>query len=258
MEPEVLVDLDDGILALTLNRPSKHNAINFQMIDLLLDQINRSRRDQAIRVVLLRGAGPSFCAGDDVVSMGSTRELPPGSHPTREYQQRLAREWYELEKPTVVSLRGHCYGMAHDLALAADFRIVSSRITFGDLRAKRALPIASGSTFLLPRMIGTARAKYYIMTGESMDAATMYELGLCTRLADDTDLDETAYSFAKELASAPTRSLGLIKHAILHNAETGFAEALDRELELYDVITEDRREGFRSFREGRQPRFTGT
>ena len=151
----VLNSVENGVLVLTLNRPEKLNAINYGVIATLLENLTSAADDADVRAVLLRGAGRAFCAGDDVMGMGEPPyKVPPGEHPVRHMQQRLIRQWFWYPKPTVVALHGRCHGIAGDIALSADFRIVSDDLVYGDLRVRRAIPVGSGGTWLLPRMIG--------------------------------------------------------------------------------------------------------
>jgi 2-(1,2-epoxy-1,2-dihydrophenyl)acetyl-CoA isomerase len=250
--------VERGVLSLALNRPTKLNAVTYAMIGELLAQLDRAATDESIRAVLLTGRGRAFSAGDDVKSMGELPfELPPGSHPVREMQQRLIRTWYWLRKPTVVAVRGRAHGIGQDLVLAADFRIVSRTTVFGDMRAKRAVPVGSGGTWLLPRMIGLPRATELMLTGDVVDAEVMDRLGLATRLVDDEKLDAEALEFAATLAKGPTKALGIMKHELRSNISAGFDDALALEMSWLDVPTEDRAEGGKSFAEGREPTYTG-
>ena len=247
-----------GVLALALNRPAKLNAVTYQMIGELLGQLDRAATDDAIRAVLLTGRGRAFSAGDDVKSMGELPfELPPGANPVREMQQRLIRTWYWLRKPTVVGVRGRAHGIGQDLVLAADFRIVSRSAVLGDMRARRAVPVGSGGTYLLPRMIGLPQATELMLTGDVIDAETVDRLGLATRLVEDDKLDDEALAFAATLAQGPTKAIGIMKHELRSNLSASLDEALAREMSWLDVPTEDRAEGAKSFAEGRAANYTG-
>ena len=257
-QAQVLVSVSEGVMTLTLNRPEKLNAVTYRMIAELLDQLQRAEEDGAVRAVAMTGAGRAFSAGDDVVSMGELPyQLPPGAHPVREYQQRLIMRWFWFPKPTIAAIRGRCHGIAQDLALAADFRIVSETTVFGDMRAKRAVPVGSGATFLLPRMIGLPAATRLLLTGDTIDAHAMDRLGLVTELVEDVALEEAAQAFARRMAAGPTKALGIIKHEMRSNLSCGLEEALERELSLLDEPVEDREEGRRSFAERREPVYTG-
>jgi 2-(1,2-epoxy-1,2-dihydrophenyl)acetyl-CoA isomerase len=257
-DPTVLVRHEAGVLTLVLNRPQRANAFTFEMLGLLLQQLDRAAHDDEVRAAVIIGAGRSFSSGDDVLEKGEAPfDLPPGSHPILELPQRLVKAWYWLRKPTIAAVRGHCYGLAHDLALAADFRVVSRRTTFGDRRARIAAPVATGGSYLLPRLIGMAAATSLLLTGDTLDAEAMDRHGLVSRLVDDESLEQEAAALGSRLAALATRSAGLTKYQIRRGLELTFAEALELERELHDAPVEDRSEGVRAFAERRPPRFTG-
>jgi 2-(1,2-epoxy-1,2-dihydrophenyl)acetyl-CoA isomerase len=249
----------DGVMYLTLNRPEKLNAINYAIIWRLLSYLDESARDPEIRAVVLTGAGRAFSAGDDIQGMGELPPgLPPGEHPVRFMQQRLMRRWFWLDKPTIAALHGNCHGIAGDLALAADFRVVCSDTVFGDLRVRRAIPIGSGGTFLLPRLIGLSAANRIILTGDTITADEMVRLGLTSEVTAPDVFDEAVRSFALRMAQAPTKAIGVMKTEMRRNlSASSFDDALEFEMSLLDTPVEDRTEGARSFAEGRRPIFTG-
>ena len=178
MESPVLDDVLDGVLHLTLNRPAKLNPFTYEMIGLLLEQLDRADHDPAIRAILIDGAGGNFSSGDDIKSMGEhPHRIPAGAHATREFQQRLLKRWYWFPKPTIAAVRGRCHGIASDMMLAADFRIVSRTAAYGDIRARRAIPVGTGGTWLLPRMVGLPAASQMMLTGDVIDGEEMYRLG---------------------------------------------------------------------------------
>jgi 2-(1,2-epoxy-1,2-dihydrophenyl)acetyl-CoA isomerase len=249
----------DGVMYLTLNRPKKLNAINYTVIWALLGYLDDAAKDSAIRAVVLTGAGPAFSAGDDLRGMGEVPHgLPPGEHPVRFMQQRLMRRWYWLDKPTIAAVHGNCHGIAGDLALAADFRIVCRDTIFGDIRARRAVPIGSGGTFLLPRLIGLSAAARIILTGDTITADDMVRFGLTSEVMEPDGFEEAVRSFATRMAQAPTKAIGIMKTEMRRNLTAGsFDDALEFEMSLLDTPVDDRIEGSRSFAEGRPPVFTG-
>jgi 2-(1,2-epoxy-1,2-dihydrophenyl)acetyl-CoA isomerase len=255
---DVVASVRESVLTLTFNRPAKLNAINYGVIATLLEQLHRARQDDDIRAVLLRGEGRSFCAGDDVGGMGEPPlTVPPGEHPVRHMQQRLIRSWFWLPKPTVAVLHGNCHGIGEDIALAADFRIVSEDVKFGDLRARRAIPVGSGGTWLLPRLIGLPRATAIMLTGETIGADELDRYGLAKEVVPADKVQERAFEFAATMAAGPTKALGIMKRELRHNLAVGLEQALDFEISLLDEPVEDRQEGFRSFAERRPPAYTG-
>jgi 2-(1,2-epoxy-1,2-dihydrophenyl)acetyl-CoA isomerase len=255
---QVLVEESDNVLKLTLNRPDKLNAVTYEMIWVLLHELERAREDESIRAVLLTGSGRAFSAGDDIKGMGDLqRSLSPGEHPVGAMQQVLIKTWFWLRKPTIIGLRGRCHGIAQDLTLSADFRIVSNTAVMGDMRAKRAVPVGSGGTYLLPRMIGLPAATALMLTGDTIGAADIDRLGLATRVVDDDKLDEEAYQFAVTMAKAPTKAIGNMKYELRRNLTNDLSSALELELSLLNDPVEDSIEGRASFAEGRPPAYTG-
>ena len=246
-------------MTLTLNRPEKLNAVTYSVIGQLLEHLQAAKEDPEVRAVAITGAGRAFSAGDDVRSMGEPPyPCPPGEHPVRFMQQRLIKLWYWFPKPTVAGVHGRCHGIGQDIVLAADFRVVSFDTVFGDLRARRAVPIGSGGTYLLPRMIGLPAATRIILTGATIDGTEMERLGLANALVDRDKLEEELASFAAGLAQAPTKALGIMKREMRSNlGARSLDDALNLELELLDTPVEDRAEGAKSFAEGRPAVFTG-
>lgn len=255
----VLVSRADSVMYLTINRPEKLNAINYTVIGSLLGYLDDAANDPDIRAIVLTGAGRAFSAGDDIQGMGDLPYgLPPGEHPVRFMQQRLMRRWFWLNKPTIAAVHGRCHGIAGDLALAADFRIVGDDTVFGDIRVRRAIPIGSGGTFLLPRLIGLSAATRIILTGDTMNADDMVRVGLASEVTEANVFEEAVRSFASRMAQAPTKAIGVMKMEMRRNLSAGtFDDALDFEMSLLDTPVEDRAEGARSFAEGRTPVFTG-
>ncbi len=255
---EVLVERAGETLVLTLNRAEKLNAINYAMIGTLLEQVHQAATDDSIRAVLLTGSGRAFSAGDDVKGMGTpVRPLTPGEHPVGAMQQALIRQWFWLRKPTIAALKGRCHGIGQDLALSADFRIIGRSTVMGDMRARRAIPVGSGGTFLLPLLIGLPAATAIMLTGDTIDATEIERLGLATKVVDDGELEAAARDFAASLASGPTKALGIMKYELRSNLRHELDRALALELSLLDTPVEDRAEGARSFAEGRTPVFSG-
>jgi enoyl-CoA hydratase/carnithine racemase len=255
---DVVASVKDSVLTLTLNRPAKLNAITYGVIATLLEELDGARDDGDVRAVLLRGEGRAFCAGDDVVSMGTPPyTVPPGEHPVRHMQQRLIKTLFWYPKPVVAALHGRCHGIGGDLALASDFRVVSDDVTFGDLRVRRSIPVGSGGTWLLPRLIGLSRASVIMLTGATIGADEMERFGLAAEVVAADAVQERALEFARTLAAGPTKALGIMKRELRHNLAVPLDEALDFEISLLDEPVEDRQEGIRSFAEGRAPVFTG-
>jgi enoyl-CoA hydratase/carnithine racemase len=151
----------DGIASLVLERPEKLNALTNAMLEAILDAAAQVARDDAARVLVIRGAGRAFCAGDDLRDMGDyPRPIPLGSTPETEYQHNVVRTLRRVPKPVVASIHGYCLGMGHDIALSCDLRIAAESARLGEPRVLRGMNVTTGGTFLLPRVVGlTARSR---------------------------------------------------------------------------------------------------
>src|SRR5207253_1113310 len=135
--------------------------------------------------------------------------LMPGAVGFQEYQQRLIKAWYWLRKPTIAAIHGHCHGFGHDVALCADFRIASSNAIMGDIRAKRAILVGSGGTYLLTHMIGLPEATRLMLTGDLIDAQEIQRLGLATVVPAE-EFDQKVEELARKLAAGPTKAMGVL------------------------------------------------
>lgn len=257
-DAEVLCTRQGSVLELMLNRPAKLNAINYDMIATLMTELDEAAEDPSVRAVVLSGAGRAFSAGDDLNGMGDPRYgVPPGEHPVRHMQQRLIRALFWYPKPTIASLHGNCHGFAHDLALSADLRVVADDVVFGDLRIRRALPVGSGATWLLPRLVGLSKATSIMLTGATIGAEEMRELGLAHDVVSAGELAAATAELATSLAAGPTKALGLLKRELRSNLTVGLGEALDLEISLMEEPVKDRKEGVKSFLEKRTPNYSG-
>jgi 2-(1,2-epoxy-1,2-dihydrophenyl)acetyl-CoA isomerase len=257
-EQPLLDEVASNVLVITLNRPDKLNAVTYPIIGRFLELLHQAAEDPDIRAVLVKGNGRAFSAGDDIKGMGDLpRDMSPGEHPVGAMQQLLIKRWYWLRKPTIVAVHGRCHGIAQDLTLSADFRIVGQSAVMGDMRAKRAVPVGSGGTYFLPKMIGLPAATALMLTGDTIGAADIDRLGLATKLVQDDKLHEEALQFAANLATGPTKAIGIMKYEMRRNLSATLDEALELELSLLNEPVEDTVEGRASFAEGRPPAYTG-
>jgi 2-(1,2-epoxy-1,2-dihydrophenyl)acetyl-CoA isomerase len=258
-EPIVRVETDSrGVMTMTLNRPDKLNAIVYPMIDIMLDALESAESDPNVRALVLIGTGRAFCAGDDLTGMGElTRPVPAGENPVKHMQQLLMRRWFWMPKPTIAAVRRNAHGIGHDLMLAADFRVIADDAKIGDIRARRAVAVGSGGTFLLPMMVGLPTASRIMLSGATIDADEADRLGLATRRCGTEELESATEEFAGEVAQWPTKNVGIMKTELRRNMRASIEDALDFELSQLDVPVEDREEGVRSFVEGRAPSYTG-
>jgi 2-(1,2-epoxy-1,2-dihydrophenyl)acetyl-CoA isomerase len=230
----------------SLNRPEVLNSFNRQMALELQQVFAAIENDAEVRAVLLSGEGRAFCAGQDLSDVtGSLGAI------VRESYNPIIRAIRRLKKPVVCFVNGIAAGAGANLALACDFVIASEKAAFVQSFCKVGLIPDSGGTFILPRLVGLARATALMMLGEKVSAQQAFDIGMIHKVGDDTE----ARKLALHLASQPTTGLGLIKEAL----NAGLDAQLDLEAALQERagLTSDYQEGIRAFLEKRPPKFMG-
>ncbi|HEX6311331.1 MAG TPA: enoyl-CoA hydratase-related protein [Acidimicrobiia bacterium] len=256
----------DGVCRITLDRPEAKNALTIEMRDGIVDAVRAARADPAVRCLLVTGTGDAFCAGMDL-SASTVARAGGGGFDTRSTSEALrvgvqafVRELWELDKPTVAGVNGVAVGPGAHLALACDFVLVHEATRFLWSFARWGLVVDAGGAYLLPRLVGLARAKAMVMLGEGCTGTEAVDLGLAYRcLPDAATLASEADALAARLAAGPTRSLGLSKRLLNASFETDLPRSLEQEGAAQSLATTsaDLVEGMAAFRERRAPRFTG-
>lgn len=255
----------DGVGRITLDRPEAKNALTIEMRDAIVDAVRSARADDAVRALLLTGAGDAFCAGMDLTASTVAKAAEPGyqtrstSEALRVGVQSFIRELWELDKPTVAAVNGAAVGPGAHLALACDFVVVHDETRFLWSFAKWGLVVDAGGAYLLPRLVGLPRAKAMVMLGESARGQEIVELGLAYRCVPVEEHETVADDLARRLAAGPTRSLGLSKVLLNASFETDLARSLDLEgaYQSLAATSSDLAEGMAAFRDRRDPDFTG-
>ena len=252
----VLKERQDGVLVLTLNRPEKLNAITGELLDALYAALKEGEEDREVRALLLTGAGRAFSAGQDLTGFGDRK--PDYEAHLRRYN-RVVEALSGLEKPLVVAVNGVAAGAGMSLALWGDLRLAAVGASFTTAFVRIGLVPDSGLSFLLPRLVGLAKAQELLLLSPRLSAEEALALGLVHRVVPAEKLMEEALSLAKELAQGPTRAYALTKKLLLETYRLSLTEALALEAVLQGQAgqTQDHEEGVRAFREKRPPRFQG-
>jgi 2-(1,2-epoxy-1,2-dihydrophenyl)acetyl-CoA isomerase len=258
----VTTSRDGDVLRLTLDRPSRHNALSHSMIDALVAILTDAADDDSLRAIHVRGAGTDFCAGADWVATNSSGQRPRTGDLVRRIPHtanRVIELVQTIQLPVVCSVRGWAVGLGCNLALAADFTVAADDAVFWEPFVGRGFSPDSGSTWLLPRLIGVARAKEMLLLGEKVSASDAAEWGLVHRCVSASELEAVAEELVSRLASGPTVAIGLAKQAINYGQHATLQQAMTQELFNLELScrTTDFKEGLAAFRDKRTPRFGG-
>ena len=256
----ILSEVEQGVAVITLNRPDVLNSFNRAMALEVRQALSAASADAEVRSVLLTGAGRAFCAGQDLAE-AMPREGPSpdlGDIVARGYNP-IVRTLRQLDKPVVCAVNGVAAGAGANLAFACDFVLASSEASFIQSFSKIGLVPDTGGTFFLPRLVGMARATALMMLADKVSAQEAVTIGLIHRVVEGGKLMDEATALARQLATRPTRGLGLIKRALNASATNGLDEqlALEAQLQAEAGSTADYREGVRAFLEKRAPVFVG-
>ena len=256
MPDYVLYELDQGVARITLNRPEVLNSCNRGMAAQLQSLLQKASADEAVRCVLLTGAGRAFCAGQDLAEVSDGTPLDDILEHSYNPVIRLISR---MDKPVVCAVNGVAAGAGANIALACDIVLASRKASFIQSFAHIGLIPDSGGTYFLPRLVGLARARALALLGEKIGADDAADMGLISRACDAEELEEKALDLARHLARQPTRGLGLTKRALRKSLQNDLDSQLELEKELQSVAgnTEDYKEGVNAFLEKRKPKFKG-
>lgn len=264
----------DSVLRITLDRPTRRNAFDHAMIDDLVGILTAAASDDSLRAVSITGAGDDFCTGADWVATNSpdprVASLQPAGAAQRPRTGDLVRRIPHtahrvielvatIQLPVVCAVRGWAVGLGCNLALAADFTVADAGATFWEPFLSRGFSPDSGSTWLLPRLAGVARAKRMLLLGEKVNGSDAADWGLIHSAVPADEVQTAADELLARLAHGPTVAIGLAKQALAYGQNATLNQSMNQELSNLELScrTADFKEGLAAFRERRDPDFTG-
>ena len=247
MTDAVICDKKDGVAHLVLNRPKTGNAVNEQLAQELAELCQQVNQDEQVVVVIISGAGPSFCIGSDLELARALSLITP------------ARAVAGIEKPVIAAINGEAMGLGLELALSCDLRIASEEVHLGLPQSSQGTIPWDGGSQRLPRIVGKARALELLLTSRTIDAAEALRIGLINKIVPAKNLLPETQALASQLATKGPIALKYAKEAVNKGLDLTMEQGLRLEADLYFLLhtTADRTEGVRAFLEKRTPRFKG-
>ena len=263
-QPELLTTIEGGVARITFNRPQARNALTQEMVLSMIEFLRECEQNDAVRVIVLTGAGDHFMAGGDVKGVTEFATLSPEERRSR--FETLALDnlplfslMERIAKPIVAKVRGACAGVSVGYVAAADFVLASDTAMFVVANAALGINPDGAMTWHLPRVVGARKARQMCMLGERVTAQDALDIGLINWLHADDELDQATEKLVSRLASGPTTALGQTKHLL--NASLGNSLTTQLELEArasgITGASDDFVEGLSSFAEKRKPEFKG-
>lgn len=252
----LLLDRNDGIVTITLNRPERKNAANGPMWNELMAVFREIRDRDDDRVVIITGAGDAFCSGADL-SGGGTRERHQLA--AMRHIRDVALALHDIPQPTIAKINGVAAGAGCNIALGCDLTVASDRARFSEIFARRGLSVDFGGSWILPRLIGLHRAKELAFFADIIDAARAEQIGLVNKVVPHDELDAAVDEWARRLAAGPPIAIAQTKAMLNRSAQVTMDQALELEgwSQTVNFGTKDTVEAINAFVEKREPRFEG-
>lgn len=254
----ILYDKKGSVCTITLNRPDVFNAFNDEQSFELQDALKQARKDDEIRVLVITGAGKAFCSGQDLKAISGVEKRSFIDSLQKRYNP-IIREMRNMPKPIICRLNGVAAGAGCSLALACDFIVASEKASLIEVFINVGLVLDSGSSFFLPRLVGSARAFELGTMGNKVSAKQAFEWGMVNRCVAEDQLDAETQAITEYYANAPTKAIGLMKKMLNRSFNSSLETMLEYEGYCQEIAgsSADNKEGVAAFNEKRKPQFTG-
>ncbi len=258
----VLVAADEGVLRIVIDRAERKGSLDVTAVRRIVEALESASTDDSLRAIVLTSSGPDFCSGSDWVSSNASGERPrTGSIQRRTPLQahRIVSLLFEVQLPVVCAVRGWAAGLGCQLALAADFTVAAEDSRFWLPFVKRGFTPDSGASWLVPRLVGVARAKELLLLGRPVDGRQAAAWGMIHRAVPEHEVDGAVDELVTALRAGATVALGLTKRCIHAALDGGIVDAMHNESMALELSsrTADFREGLLAFTERREARFEG-
>lgn len=255
----ILLEIHDGVATITLNRPEVFNSFNREMAFKLQEVLDTCEKNDAVRALVLTGAGKAFCAGQDLKEVTSADLNPGFKKILEEHYNPIITRIRGIKKPVIAAVNGVAAGAGANIALACDLVIAHEKVSFIQAFSLIGLVPDSGGTFFLPRLIGFQKALALAMLGDRIMAEDAEKMGMIYKVVPSGSFKETVDALGLKLAKMPTKTLGMIKELFnVSMANTLEAQlALESKLQIEAAQSEDYNEGVTAFLQKRTPEFKG-
>ncbi|MFD2923085.1 enoyl-CoA hydratase/isomerase family protein [Halobacillus naozhouensis] len=252
----IIYEQSKGVATIVLNRPSAYNAFTEDMNKEIIKALKIAGKDDEVRSIVITGEGKAFCAGED---LGGVDEHTNHAEFLRNRYHPMMKAIKQTPKPIVAAVNGTAAGAGMSLALAADFRLVQPEVKFVSAFMGIGLIPDSGFLYVLPRLVGYAKALEVALLDKPITGAEAYQLGLATEVIEASEWEEEVTRFSEKLASLPTRSISLVKRYMMDGMNSTFEEMLEKEAQAQRIAgrSRDHQEGLQAFKEKRKPKFIG-
>ena len=255
---ELIINLNNGVCEIKLNRPQVFNSFNRDMAIALQEALDSCEKNDEVRAIVITGEGKAFCAGQDLAEAVDP-DGPELQAIVRDHYNPIIERIRNIEKPVIAAVNGVAAGAGANIALACDVTIAKKSASFIQAFSKIGLIPDSGGTFFLPRIIGMQKALALMFTGDKVSAEQAEQLNMIYKAVDDDAFESEVLAFSETIAAMPTRGLGLTKKAVNESFTNNLTQqlALEETLQTEAGETYDFREGVNAFLEKRKPVFKG-